>query len=225
MNSVRQYMKDHNLDDEGMAKVMSEKLGRSIGETQVRSIKSRKEAPAIWLNALGVSPQEPSGLKVGKKVSGAPGVKSTEKSTEASPGGTIEAISLPFEVVSAKATIELIYTMAGKGAAMASRTPQVSELWETSAPMLAEGWIEWAKENRTVANGIALLTVGGPGGQVILTNASLLISTLMLVQQQRGLSIIPPQFVPPHERPDAEAYIAQNETERAVDDALRNSQG
>lgn len=223
MNSIRQYMKDHNLDDEGMAKVMSERLGRSIGETQVRSIKSRKEAPKTWLDALGVSPQEPSGLKVGKKVSGAPGVKSTEKSSEPSPVGAIEPISLPFEIVSAKVTIEMIYSMAGKGAAMASRTPPVADLWEQSAPALADAWIEWAKESRTVANGIAMLTIGGPGGQAILLNASLIISTLMTIQRTKGIEMIPQQFIPPHERSDAEAYIAQNDTERAVDDALGNS--
>jgi len=99
----------------------------------------------------------------------------------------------------------------------------VATLWEQSAPGLAEAWLDWAKESPTVANGIAMLTIGGPGGQVILMNASLIIGTLMAIQQQKGIQIIPPQFVPPHERPTEEEYLAQSETERAVDDALGNS--
>jgi len=221
MNSIRQYMKDHDLDDEGMAKIITEKLGRSIGASGVRSIKSRKEAPTAWLNALEISPKEPAGLKGGRRVSGVPGSSSTVVES-----GNIEPISnLPFEIHSARVTIEMIYQMAGKGAAMASRTPTVANLWEESAPGLANAWLEWAKESPTVANGIAMLTVGGPGGQVILMNASLVIGTLMAIQQQKGLSLIPANFVPPHERPTEEEYLAQTETERAVDDALGNSPG
>lgn len=225
MNSVRQYMKDHNLEDEDMAKVMSEKLGRSIGATQVKSIKSRKEAPGTWLNALGLSPQEPSGLKQGKRVAGVPGAKPEEKAFVVGSDNIEPIPNLPFEIHSARVTIEMIYQMAGKGAAMASRTPGVALLWEQSAPGLANAWLEWAKESPTVANGIAMLTIGGPGGQVILLNASLLVGTLMAIQQQKGINVIPQGFIPPHERPENEEYIAQNDTERAVDDALRNSQG
>lgn len=221
MNSIRQYMKDHDLDDEAMAKVISEKLGRSIGANGVKQIKSRKEAPVPWLNALGISPQEPSGLKGGKRASGVPG---RETKTE-SPPGMAPAIELPFEITSARVTLEMIYTMAGKGAAMASRTPAVGNLWEQSAPGLAEAWLEWAKESRTVANGIAMLTIGGPGGQVILLNASLIISTLMTIQNVKGLSLIPPQFIPPHERPEGDEDKIRENTEAAVEDALRNSQG
>lgn len=217
MNSIAKYMKEHDYSDEEMAKVISEKLGRSISAKGVQQIKTRKEAPVPWLNALNISPKEPTGLKEGKRAT-IPGRE---------PKGELEplAITLPFEVKSAKVTIEMIYTMAGKGAAMASRTPRVGELWEQSAPALADGWIEWAKENRTVANGIAMLTIGGPGGQVILTNASLIISTLMMIQQQRGFDIIPPQFVPPHERPEGDDEKIRENTDAAVEDALRNSQG
>lgn len=220
MNQITAYMKQNNLDDEGMAKVISEKLGRSISAKGVQQIKSRKDAPAPWLRALDIAPNEPSGLKDRPRAT-IPG--RTPKSETSS--GTIDPIpALPFEVVSAKATIELIYTMAGKGVAMGTRTPVVADLWEKSAPALADGWIEWAKENRTVANAIAVLTIGGPGGQVILTNASLLISTLMAVQQQRGISLIPPTFIPPHENPDMDDDKIRQNTEAAVDFGIRNAQ-
>src|SRR5437879_2187813 len=188
MNQITTYMKEHNLDDEAMAEIISEKLGRKIGANGVRQIKTRKEAPVPWVNALEISPKEPSGLKRDKKATIPGRGKTTESST-----GDISPIELPFEINSARVTLEMIYTMAGKGAAMASRSPDVANLWEQSAPTLAEGWLEWAKESRTVANGIAMLTVGGPGGQVILTNASLIISTLMIIQNDRGHSLLPPQ--------------------------------
>jgi hypothetical protein len=221
MNAIRQYMKDHNLDDEGMAKVMTEKLGRSIGPSGVKSIKSRKEAPAVWLNALEISPKEPSGLKRGTRVSGAPGAKSTETGVP-----HIDPIAdLPFEIHSARVTIEMIYQMAGKGASMASRTPAVAQLWEQSAPGLADAWLDWAQESPTVANAIAMLTIGGPGGQVILMNASLIIGTLMAIQQQKGIQIIPPQFTPPHEQPEGNEEFIRENTDAAVDHAIRNETG
>lgn len=217
MNSITRYMKENNLDDAAMAKIISEKLGRNVGPKGVQQIKTRKEAPAPWLRALNIAPTEPSGLKDQPRAT-IPGRKPPDNEIASIP-------SLPFEVTSAKVTIEMIYTMLGKGAAMGTRTPQVAELWEKSAPALAEGWIDWAKENRTVANGIAMLTIGGPGGQVVLTNASLIIGTLMMVQQQRGIELIPPQFIPPHEQPEgAEAKIQEN-TEAAVDHRIRNPQG
>jgi hypothetical protein len=107
---------------------------------------------------------------------------------------------------------------------MASKTPAVGTLWEQSSPGLAAGWIEWAKENRTVANGIAMLTIGGPGGQVILMNASLLISTLIAIQQQKGMQIIPPQFIPPHEDPGMDDDKIRENTEAAVDHGIRNAE-
>lgn len=220
MNSISAYMKEKGLDDQAMAKVISEKLGRGISAKGVQQIKTRKEAPAPWLRALGIAPNEPGGLKDEKK-SRIPGQKPPGESS----GEIQPLVSLPFEITSAKVTIEMVYTMAGKGVAMASRTPRTAELWEKSAPALADGWIEWAKENRTVANGIAMLTIGGPGGQVILTNASLIISTLMMIQQAKGIDIFPPQFRPPHEQPEGSEQKIQENTEAAVEDALRNSQG
>lgn len=212
MNPITGYMKDHNLDHEAMAKLLQEKMGRNISAEGVRRMAAKKEAPKTWLTALGIAPKEPAGLKGAPRAAGVPGAK---------PSAEIQPIpDLPFEITSARTTIELIYTMAGKGAAMGTKTPDVATLWEKSAPALAEGWIEWAKENRTVANVIAMMTIGGPGGQVVLTNASLIISTLMMVQQKHNMSIIPPQFVPPHEDPGMDDDKIRENTEAAVDHGI-----
>jgi hypothetical protein len=210
MNALGQYKEEKRLTNEELAAELKEKLGRPISATGVEMMLARKEPPVPWLNALGISPKEPGGIKdpippqeMGK-----------------TPGPIKPVISLPFEPVSAQATIELIYTMAGKGAAMASKTPAVADAWHNSSQQLAEGWIEWAKENKTVANGIAMLTVGGPGGQVILMNASLLITTLMVIQNNKGLQIIPPGF-------DIYKGMSEEEirmqTEQAADEQLRNT--
>jgi hypothetical protein len=213
MNEIARYMKEHDLSDTQMAEIISEKLGRNIGASGVKQIKSRKEAPIPWINALDIRPKEPSGLKDKPPTASVPGKI---------PGKEPEAIQLPFEIQSARVTIEMIYTMAGKGAAMASRTPRVAKVWEDSAPALADGWLEWAKESRTVANAIAMLTIGGPGGQVVLTNASLIVSSLMVIQQERNLNILPPQFMPPHENPAMDDEKIRANTEAAVDHGLRN---
>jgi hypothetical protein len=209
MNTLKQYQEKNKLSTEELSKLITEKLGRRISVTGVEMMLNRQEAPIPWLNALGISPKEPSGLKDEPK-----------KTEKIEPGVNPAVISLPFEPVSAKQTIELIYSMAGKGAAMATRTPEVANAWHNSGPSLADAWIEWAKENRTVANGIAMLTVGGPGGAVILMNASLIISTLMLIQQKRGVQIIPPRF-DAYQGADDDEIRAQ--TEGQVDEQLRGS--
>lgn len=207
MNPLVEYKEKKRLTNEELLKELKDKLGRPISMAGLEMMMQRKEPPLPWLNALGISPKEPGGLKDGP----------SEKPKNSPPDVNPTTISLPFEPVSAKATIELIYTMAGKGAAMASRTEEVARAWEINAPSLADAWINWAAENRAVANGIAMLTVGGPGGQVILMNASLIITTLMLVQQKRNINIIPEGFNI-YEGMTDEQIRAQ--TEQAVDDQL-----
>lgn len=207
MNPLVEYKDKKRLTNEELLKELKDKLGRPISMAGLEMMMQRKEPPLPWLNALGISPKEPGGLKDSP----------SEKPKNSPPDVNPTAISLPFEPVSAKATIELIYTMAGKGAAMASRTEEVAKAWEINAPSLADAWINWAAENRAVANGIAMLTVGGPGGQVILMNASLIITTLMLVQQKRNINIIPEGFNI-YEGMTDEQIRAQ--TEQAVDDQL-----
>jgi hypothetical protein len=210
MNALKEYKDREKLTNQELADRLTETLGRKISVKGVAQQLGRTEASIPWLNALGISPKEPGNLK-----NSPPDVNSPLSNL---------ATPLPFEIKTATQTIEMVYTMAGKGAAMASKTPAVGTLWEQSAPGLAAGWIEWAKENKTVANGIAMLTIGGPGGQVILMNASLIISTLIAIQQQKGMQIIPPQFIPPHEDPGMDDDKIRENTEAAVDHGIRNTE-
>lgn len=208
MNALKVYKDENKLTNQELADRLTEALGRKISVKGVAQQLGREEASIPWLNALGISPKEPGNLK--------------NSPSDVKPAGISNP--LPFEIRTATQTIEMIYTMAGKGAAMASKTPEVGTLWESSSPGLAEAWIEWAKENRTVANGIAMLTIGGPGGQVILMNASLIISTLIAIQTRRGMQIIPPQFIPPHEDPGMDDDKIRENTEAAVEHGIRGTQ-
>lgn len=208
MNTLKQYKDDQHLTNQELADRLTEALGRKISVKGVAQQLGREEASIPWLNALGISPKEPGNLK--------------NSPTDAKPAGI--SSPLPFEIRTATQTIEMIYTMAGKGAGMASKTPEVGTLWESSAPGLAEAWINWAKENRTVANGIAMLTIGGPGGQVILMNASLIISTLIAIQTSKGIQMIPPSFIPPHENPNMTDEQIRENTEAAVDHGIRSTE-
>ena len=207
MNTLKQYKEEQKLTNQELADRLTEALGRKISVKGVAQQLGREEASVPWLNALGISPKEPGNLK-----NSSSDVKPTDISNP-----------LPFEIKTATETIELIYSMAGKGAAMASKTPEVGTLWEASSPGLAEAWINWAKENRTVANGIAMLTIGGPGGQVVLMNASLIISTLIAIQQARGIQMLPQQFIPVHEDPGMDEEKIRENTEAAVDHGLRGT--
>ena len=221
MNNLAKYMKENNLDNETMAEIMKEKMGRNISAKGVEQMLKRKEAPIPWLNALGISPNEPSGLK-DEPPPRIPGVNAPLGSQPSSGRTQIaEAINLPFEVSSARTTIELIYQMAGKGVAMGSRIPELEIAWSNAAPSIADAWIEWAKTNKTVANGIALLTVGGPGGQVILAHATLIITTLMTISQHRNPGVIPPPPFNIYEEMSEEDI--RRATEQAVDDGLGNT--
>jgi hypothetical protein len=194
-NEIRNYQTAEGLDDVQMAALLSDRLGREIGVPGYRIIKGRRDAPVEWLEALSIAPVEPAGVAD----------KARDVEVDAGPSAPTKpsaSIVLPFEVKTAQKQIELMYVMAGKGAAMGLRSPPVAELWAASAPGIAAAYIEWAKESQTVANAIALITLGGPKGQLVLLHGELLVMTLILSGK-----VDPQQFVPPAMRvptpPDA----------------------
>lgn len=192
---LRNYQTAEGLDDEQMAALLSEKLGRTVGAAGYRIVKGRRDAPAEWLEALGIAPQEPT-YKPDKD---APPVPSPQDPT----GGAPKPVGiLPFEPASARMQIALIYTMAGKGAAIPARrlgtddalkrAERIERIWAVHAPQIADAYIEWARENSTVAHYIGMLTLGGPGGKLVILHGSMLVQTLM----ESG-AINQDAFVPP----------------------------
>lgn len=192
-NAIGRWQNENDVDDAQLASMLSEKLGRNITPQGVRAWARRRTAPAPWLDALGLTPQDPE----------------HEPPPERDNGGgdprVPPPIALPFEPIAARAQIVMLYTMGGKGAARVLSEPAVETVWTQHAPQIADAYIEWAKTNATVARIIASATLGGPAGQVVLLHGSLLVSTLIVSGR-----IDTSQFVPPPLRP--------TEPEPATDD-------
>jgi hypothetical protein len=171
-----------------MAALLSEKLGRTISVTGFKAVRSRKDAPAEWLESLGIAPQEPT-YTADVPPDDPPDLNAGRQNPP--PTAPVAGV-LPFEPATAEMQLTLIYTMAGKGAAIALRSPEVADVWAQHAPQIAAAYIEWARYSPRVAQYIAAITLGGPAGQIVLLHGSLLITTLIVSGRVR-----PDQFIPP----------------------------
>jgi len=90
--------------------------------------------------------------------------------------------------------IVLIYTAAGRGAALALRAPAVGELWAQAAPNIADAYIRWAEENPVVAKYLAMMTLGGPAGELVLLHGMLVVNTLIVSGRLNPASVVPPEY-------------------------------
>lgn len=190
---LRSYQQAEGLTDEQMAALLTDKLGRPISVTGYKTVKTRKGAPDEWLEAIGIAPQEPTDSD--HRAANAPppdDAPDMNTGTERPPPTAPVAGVLPFEPATAQMQITLVYTMAGRGAAIALRSPQVADIWAQHAPQIAAAYIEWARYNPRVAHYIGALTLGGPAGQLVLLHGSLLVTTLIVSGR-----INPEQFIPP----------------------------
>lgn len=196
---IRSYQNAEGLSDEQMAALLTDKLGRPISVAGYKTVKSRKGAPDEWLETLGIAPQEPTDADYAAATDSKPrdwdddspdmdASAPRERKTRESP----VAMPLPFEPATAQMQLTLIYTMAGRGAAIALRSPEVAEVWANHAPQIAAAYIEWARYNPRVAHYIAAVTLGGPAGQLVLLHGSLLVTTLIVSGRVKPENFIPP---------------------------------
>jgi hypothetical protein len=217
---IRSYQTAEGLTDEQMAVLLSDKLGRTISVAGFKAVRSRKDAPAEWLESLGIAPQEPT-YRPGDTPDAPPDDPPDLNTGRQSQTTTAPVAGvLPFEPATAQMQLTLIYTMAGKGAAMALRSPEVADVWASHAPQIAAAYIEWARYSPRVAQYIAAITLGGPAGQIVLLHGSLLITTLIVSGRVR-----PEQFIPPMgdatdtinepTMPDVEGAVDGSESEPA----------
>jgi hypothetical protein len=197
MSDLTTYQAAEGYSDEQMAAMLSDKLGRAISATGYKVVKGRRDVPAEWLSALSIAPQEPSGN--GHKLPSPPTPSGDERQTEAPLPPSAAVGVLPFNPQSAHMQITLAYTMAGKGAALAMRSPQVSDVWSSHAPRIADAYIAWAKEDATVARWINILTLGGPKGDLVQLHASMIITTLIVGGKVNGQMLVPPSMRTPEE--------------------------
>lgn len=212
-SDIRNFQTAEGYSDEQMAEILSARLGRDISPTGYKIVKGRKDAPEDWLRALGIAPTEPtnSGASSSQGASDAPPPGATATAPAGAP-----THSLPFEPASARMQLVLIYTMAGKGVALPTRrigtsdalarANQIETTWAMAAPQIADAYIEWARENATVAHYLGMLTLGGAGGKLILLHGSLIVQTLIT-----SGAIKPEQFMP-------SAFRVPEETDLIADD-------
>ena len=199
---LQQFQDSEGYSDQQMADLLSDRLGRAISLTGYKMFKSRKNAPALWLEALAIVPHDPSHVqRDDATVSSSdndkprdPGPSIIPDYPDAQPRKVTPDSMLPFEPQSAYATIAMIYTFAGKGAATIMNAPPVAATWAEFAPHIAGAYIEWAKENETVARIIATMTLGGAGGKVVLLHAQLAVTTLIVADKLNAAMIVPPDL-------------------------------
>lgn len=203
MSDIQAYQTAEGLSDEEMAARLSDLLDRPISVQGYKIVKGRKSAPGEWLNALSIVPRDESAVDRPPPADDDP----------QPPAHRAVMDALPFEPQSVQLQIEMAYKLAGKGVAMVMHEPKVAYVWGMAAPDIAQAYIAWARENRTVAHYLGMLTLGGAAGNLVLLHGSLLVATLIASGQVGA-----PGFVPPTMRTAQETDLI-NETEDEHDDS------
>jgi hypothetical protein len=189
---IRQWQEAEGLSDAQMADTLSQRLGRKISEQGYKITSKRRDSPAEWLHALHIAPQEPGPIPSGFSPASEDGddARNAPKPGASSSGN----LPLPFEPQSARMQIVLIYTAAGRGAALALRAPAVGEVWAQAAPGIADAYIRWAEENAVVARYLAMMTLGGPAGELVLLHGMLVVNTLIVSGRLNPAHVVPPEY-------------------------------
>lgn len=215
MADIRNWQEAEGKTDAEMAALLSDRLGRTISLQGYRIGRNRRTPPPEWLHALNIAPQEPAGFSTSRE-------ESQGVSPAGDEGGGVRApqtLPLPFDPAPVRQQIEMVYALAGKGAALAirrrapsgdltasHRAAMVENTWAVHAPQIAEAYIEWAKEDPAVARVLNAMTLGGPKGKLVMLHGSLIVSTLIA-----SGAVNPERLVPP-------SYRAPEETDRLADD-------
>jgi hypothetical protein len=187
---IRQWQESEGRSDEEMAELLSDRLGREISAQGYRIGKSKKSPPAAWLHALNIAPQEPSDSLADAGASPPEGDREPVTRT---------VLPLPFDPAPVRTQIVLMYTVAGKGASLALRTPQVADVWAQHATPIADAYIEWAKEDANVARILNAITLGGPKGELVMLHGSMLVTSLIISGKFDPNKLIPPPMRQPQE--------------------------
>lgn len=175
-----------------MTERLSASLGRPISLAGYRIMKGRRDTPNDWHAALGIAPREPAREPSGDTDEPRDVPRQESGGRPEKPRQPTPDALLPFEPQTAHAALTMIYVMAGKGAGAAMQAPPVEQVWTDFAPHIATAYIEWAKENETVARIIGTITLGGAGGKVLMLHASLMVQTLIVTDKLKADMLIPP---------------------------------
>ena len=211
MAVLADYQLERGLSDEDVAGILNERLesrrkkGREpITAGGVRLMRSRKDenVPQAWLDALEIErPEfikeslssgggdEPAPAAAAGAGQGAPGVAGGPFSSLPAP------VELPFDGLSARKRIILLYTgvgqglerfqparfaVNGEGERVRLPAPPYARVFAQHAPKLADAWIEAARQSSQVARIVTLVTTGGAVGELVVAHVSLVFSCLIV---------------------------------------------
>lgn len=159
---VKDYLAYKGIDAEGLALLLTEKMGRKLGAGAVIA-REDKDLPKVWVEALGDVP--PDIIEEAEET----GAK--EKATrrqERTPKPVQE-----FNPLLAEERVAAIYDLIGKGVSAATKEPRYSETFTAHAEKCGKAWTELAKHDKHVATVLTMLTTGGPWGEVVWLHMSL----------------------------------------------------
>jgi hypothetical protein len=195
-NAIGEWQAEHDLDDEAMADLMSERLGKAVSLKTYRTAKYRSNdrIPKSYLRALSI--QESDGFT--GPDSDAPGLRDDDLPPGSPPapepqktGG--EIISLDW--ASTRSALIMIYGSIGVGVSHLLSDPVYAKVLQKAAPMLADDWLALAKVHPATAAFLRKLTLGGPGGKLLADHVTV-VYALVIRRTDDGYVIPKPKDTP-----------------------------
>jgi len=192
MGRLQDFQKAQGLSDEGVADLLSQRLGEPVDVEQVAKAKARgdKRLPKSYVRALEL-PEEPTGraYRTGDgDLSPEPGEKNpiVKEKVKAPVPGVDE-----LDWRNAREAVIAIYVSIGKGVSMITKKPHIAQVFAQGAPVLADDWIRLARVDERTRAVLAKLTVAGPGGQLAMDHIILVGKLISLEGGARGRVIVP----------------------------------
>lgn len=188
MNAIGRYREDRGLSHEDMARELSARLGRDINPSGVKIWERRPKPPKDWIRVLDIPaadngpPYKDSSLppdEWGEGPSGPAGeARFREQDTEA-PKAPAGAKVIPLHARSlstSKDRIEKLYRTIGAAASMGTGNDGYAAVSNEMAPHIAEQWIKAAEVNPHVRTIVEFLDAGGPVGDLVIANLTLVLA-------------------------------------------------
>lgn len=166
---LQEFQKRNDLSDEGVASLLSERLGEEFTAEKVKNMKVRgdRRVPKKVVEALDLEPLQD--LRVGDEPP-EPGPDNPIQKTTRTPA----AVPDELDWRNAREAVIAIYVAAGKGVSMILKKPDVALVFAQGAPVLADDWIALARVDERTRAVLAKLTVVGPGGKLAMDHMILI---------------------------------------------------
>lgn len=227
LQPLRQFMRDNDLSEEGVAALLSERLEADVPVERVRSYLHSGRLTKQWGEALGIV--EPT-IREGDDVTPQPSPSSPRAKVDPPAGlPDIDFAQARVAIVQLHSIAAAMITRAMKETERGIR-PTVAEIMTTpgqaggKAPceLLADDWIALARVDERARKIVGALSAGGPAGQLVFDYALIVIAVLSRARPD-GTVEVPrareaAQFVPAP-APDGGGNIFGPGADRPVGDA------